>query len=72
MFLINNNQQKNLRRRLGKKITLFSMFGLAFMVLQVTNVGAQTPNYNTAGETAPFDDGLMGGSGMQGGNSMQQ
>ena len=34
-----------------KKITLFSMSGLAFALLQVTNVGAQSPGY--APGTAP-------------------
>jgi hypothetical protein len=34
-----------------KKITLFSMFGLAFALLQVTNVGAQSPGYSPG--TAP-------------------
>ena len=34
-----------------KKISLLSMFGLAFMVVQVTNAGAQAPGY--APGTAP-------------------
>ena len=52
-----------------KKISLLSMFGLAFMVVQVTNAGAQAPGY--APGTAPQYGNPAGAPGYAPGTAPQ-